>query len=273
MPSFRAPGIADRIFQAERPTPSGVTIIGQNFPIDEAPGVLTPSTGMLYLSALFIEKGEPLTGLVFKTGTTAAVGTTNWWYGLWSHDTAAVPHISSIVAQTVSGARTSGSPTITGSGYTGSLKGRLVTGSGIPASSRIVEVTSTTLTLSANATSGTATATTLTIGQYAGPRQNIAATADTTTTVVPAADTFYPKAFTIPWVAPASGLYFAGWMHANSAGTQPNLVGRAAATTIGTSTFSHLAHSNAGPHSTPPGAANPIASVTNVVNRPWVGFY
>lgn len=269
MTSSRSAGIADSILLHERR--SG--IIGDNFPLTSANGVLTPSTGMLYLTSIFFERGETVTNLIFKTGTTASGTPTNWWYGLWTHDTAGAPVIPLHVPTTYSVTRNSGSPTLTivSGTFPNSLVARLVTGSGIPASTRIIAQTTTTLTMSANATSGTNTTTTITPGQYAGPRQNIGTTADSTNTVVAAADTFHSKALLTPWICPGSGLYFAGWMLATG-GTQANIVGSTLPAGAGVTTFNHLSHSNAGPHTTPPGAANPISSVTDVVNRPWVGF-
>jgi hypothetical protein len=269
MTSSRAAGIADALTLFRRR--SG--IIGESFPVDDATGVLTPSTGMLYLTSLFVERGETVTNLIFKTGTTASGTPTNWWFGLWTHDTAGAPVLPLHIPTTYSVTRTSGSPTltiVTGT-FPNSLVARLVTGTGIPAATRIISQTSTTLTMSANASSGSATVTTITPGQYAGPRQNIGVTADSTNSVVAAADTFHSKALATPWICPGSGLYFAGWMLATG-GTQANIVGKQGAAAIGTTTLNHLAHSNAGPHTTPPGAANPIASVTDVVNWPWVGF-
>lgn len=269
MTSPRSAGIADALYLAERRP----AVIGENYPLAQSTGIVQPSSGLLYLTSIFIERGEVVTNLIFKTGTTAGSGSVNWWYGLWSHDTAGAPDIPAITGTTqFTASRTSGSPTLTGTGFLSNYKGRLITGTGIPGSTRITEVTSTTITMSANASSGSGTSTTITIGKYAGPRQNIAVTADSTNTVTPTANTFHSKALVLPWTCPGSGLYFAGWMHANSAGAQPNIVGQVLASALGDATINHLAHSNAGPHTTPPGAANPLASVTDVLNRPWVGF-
>lgn len=267
MPSLSEPrGLSDALIIARRPVKSP-PILGESFGRDECDGIVQPSTGVLLLSSILVEKGRTVTTLGFKTGTTAGTGAANFWMGIWSHDTAGRPEISA-AAEVYSVSRTSGSPTLTAvtpATFPNSLVGRLVTGTGMPASGRVVSQTTTTLTLSGNATSGSPTTGNATIGQYAGPRQNIAVTADTTTTVNPAAETEIEKNLTTPWIPPTTGFVFFGLVYANSAGTQPTWISKTKPASVGISTLSHLAHTNAGPHSTPPGAANPLASVTNVL--------
>lgn len=247
--------------------------LGESFPLDDCSGIIQPSSGVLYLTSLLLMKDVDVTNLVFKTGTTAGTGTTNFWFGLWSHMTAAAPPIPA--NETLSLQRTSGSATLTlASGtLTNKWVGRTVTGTGIPGSTRIIAMpSSTTLTMSANASSGSATTTTCTFGQYVGPRANVAVTADTTTTVNPAANTYITKALTFPFKPPTTGLYLAGVLHAHSGGTQPNWVGKVLPAACGDATINHIAASNAGPHTTPPGAANPLASQTDVLNWMWCGY-
>ena len=266
MPSWTGGDFADA--QALYTRRSG--FLGESFPIGDCNGVLTPSSGMLYLTSVLVEKGQVVTNIGFKTGTTAGVTPTNWWYGIWTHDTAGSPVVAANTV--VSMIRTSGSPTLTvaASGTTPqSLVGRLVTGTGMPASGRVIaQPTPQTVTLCGNATSsGTSNAT---FAQYAGPSQNIAATTDSTTATTPTADTFFTKPVQpIPWICPGTGLYFFGWVLVAS--TMANIVGKNSPAGLGVTTWNHLGHSNVG-HTVPPGAANPIASVTDVVNWAYAYF-
>ena len=242
---------------------------GENFPIDECNGVATPSTGMLYMFGLMLQRGIPVTTLYLKTGTTAGSGTVNLWGGIWSHDATDTPDVRS--TDVASATRTSGSPTLTIPSTANNLYvGRKVTGTGMPASpGRVIEhPTDTTLTLSGNAgSSGTSN---VTFGEYHGPRQNLAYSANSTTP--PPADSFIPFTLTRPFVPAGTGLFLGGVVHAHSGGAQPNWIGKIMPAAVGVNTLDHVAHSNAGPHTTPPGAANPIASITAVLNWLWCGW-
>jgi hypothetical protein len=242
---------------------------GENFPVDECTGIVQPSTGVLQMGGLMLQQGVPVTTLYAKTGTTAGAGTTHLWAGIWSGDATDTPDAKT--TEVVSAVRTSGSPTLTiPSAANNSKVGRKVTGSGMPVSPgrAIDQPTDTTITLSGNASSsGTSN---VTFGEYHGPRQNLAYSPNSTTP--PTADTFVPFTLSRPFVPAGTGLYLAGLVHANTAGTQPNWCAKALPAACGTSTLDHVAHSNAGPHTTPPGAANPLASITAVVNWIWFGW-
>lgn len=248
-------------------------VLGESYPVGLiCSHVFAPSaSGQLYLTSVLVQKGQTVTNIGFKTGSTAGVTPTNWWYGIWTHDTAGSPVIPASTVVSMVRVSTSTTVTVAASGTTPqSLAGRAVTGTGIPASSWVVSQPTPQTALLNNAATASGTSN-LTFGQYAGPRQNIAVTTDSTTATVPTADTYHTKPISpTPWICPGTGLYLFGWMLA--ATTQASLVARACGSTGGTATWSHLISFSSGPHTTPPGAANPLTSVAGVTNWTYAYF-
>lgn len=102
----------------------------------------------------------------------------------------------------------------------------------------------------------------------------LSVTADQTdaATVWGATTTAYPLAFTAPAVMPYTGVYYAGVMVANSAGTQPTFVG-VSAIAPGLNTAPFVTATSSTGQTTPPAVGATLAAIVAAASpNPYVGL-